>query len=178
MPSRLKRYQDQGSYHFLTFSCYRRLPFLNNDGARAGFLETLEAVRAKHEFCVFGYVLMPEHVHMLVSEPKNQRLDARMRVMKGKSSRLLRGTRERFWQALCYDFNLLTHAKSVEKLRYIHRNPVARGLVSKPEDWEWSSFRHWATGEVGTVEVESHWTWDRRERGGREHIPLIAMKPR
>ena len=74
-----------------------------------------------------------------------------------------------------YDFNVLTHRKFVEKLRYIHRNPVARELVSKPEDWPWSSFRHWATGEAGAVEIESHWTWNRREH---TQTPFIAIPPR
>jgi hypothetical protein len=51
----------------------------------------------------------------------------------------------------------------VEKLRYIHRNPVRRGLVAKPEDWKGSSYRHYQTGMPGTVEIESEWT--ARERG-------------
>jgi len=50
-----------------------------------------------------------------------------------------------------------------EKLRYIHRNPVKRGLCEKAEDWTWSSFRHYALGEVGAVEIESEWTARRRE---------------
>ena len=54
----------------------------------------------------------------------------------------------------------------MEKLRYIHRNPVQRGLVERPENWEWSSFRHYATGEAGPVELESQWTVRRRERTG------------
>ena len=118
---------------------------------------------------------MPEHVHLLLSEPKAERLDNALRVLKGQSSRLLRGSRDRFWQARYYDFNVLTQRKFVEKLRYIHRNPVTRGLVSKPEDWPWSSFRHWSTGEVGPVEIESHWTWSRREP---TQNPLIAIPPR
>ena len=60
-----------------------------------------------------------------------------------------------FWQARYYDFNVFTTAKQVEKLRYMHRNPVARGLVEKPEEWPWSSYRHYATGVEGTVEIES-----------------------
>ncbi len=95
MPSRLKRYQDQGSYHFLTFSCYRRLPFLRDGRCRAVFLEVLEEVRIRHRFYVFGYVLMPEHVHLLVSEPKAMSLDDTMRVLKGQTSRKLKGGRER-----------------------------------------------------------------------------------
>jgi putative transposase len=54
--------------------------------------------------------------------------------------------------------------KRIEKLRYMHRNPVKRGLVAKPEDWAWSSFRHYATGEIGVVEIESEWTARRREQ--------------
>jgi len=51
----------------------------------------------------------------------------------------------------------------VEKLRYIHRNPVKAGLCERPEDWEWSSFRHYATGCEGQVEIESEWTARKRE---------------
>ena len=48
----------------------------------------------------------------------------------------------------------------------MHRNPVKRGLVEKPEDWPWSSFRHYLTGAEGVVEIESEWTGRRRERMG------------
>jgi hypothetical protein len=68
-----------------------------------------------------------------------------------------------FWQARYYDFNVNNEEKRVEKLRYMHRNPVVRGLVEKPEDWSWSSFRHYATGIEGTVEIESFWTGARRD---------------
>ena len=62
-----------------------------------------------------------------------------------------------------YDFNVWTDEKRIEKLRYMHRNPLRRGLVEKPEDWPWSSFRHYASGVEGTVEIESIWTAWRRE---------------
>jgi putative transposase len=65
MPSHLKRYNTFGHDHFITFSCYHRLPYLNDDHARTVFLDTLERTRQKHQFHVFGYVLMPEHVHLL-----------------------------------------------------------------------------------------------------------------
>jgi hypothetical protein len=57
----------------------------------------------------------------------------------------------RFWQARYYDFNVWAAKKRIEKLRYMHRNPVKRGLVEKPEDWAWSSFVHYATGVEGVV---------------------------
>jgi putative transposase len=65
-----------------------------------------------------------------------------------------------------YDFNAPSEAKRVEKLRYIHRNPVSRGLVHKPEDWKWSGFLRYATGPDGVVEIESQWTARKREKMG------------
>jgi hypothetical protein len=73
-------------------------------------------------------------------------------------SLFMRGRERRFWQAHTYDFNVCSHAKFVEKLRYIHRNPVVRGLVGKPEDWRWSSYSHYQTGMRGAREIESDWT--------------------
>jgi putative transposase len=67
-----------------------------------------------------------------------------------------------FWPARYYDFNVHSEEKRVEKLRYMHRNPVRRGLVARPEEWRWSSFRHYLTGEVGSVEIESFWTAGKR----------------
>ena len=139
------------------------------------FLDALESIRQRHRFFVFGYVLMPEHVHLLVSEPQSEQLHNTLRVLKGQTSKLLKGKRDKFWQSRSYDFNVFTLLKFVEKLGYLHRNPVRRGLVQKPEDWPWSSYRHWASGEIGTVQIESHWAWNRRERNP---IPLIAIQPR
>ena len=134
------------------------------------FLDILEQTRQRHGFYLFGYVLMPEHVHLLLSEPKHQKLEDTFRVLKTQASRKLKNKRPQFWQERYYDFNVLTQLKFVEKLRYLHRNPVTRGLVESPEDWPWSSYRHWLTGEVGHVEIESHWTWTQRERS-RQFAP-------
>ena len=71
-----------------------------------------------------------------------------------------------FWQPRYYDFNVCREQKLMEKLDYLHRNPVQRGLVTRPEDWTWSSARHYATGEEGAVEIESRWTARRREQLG------------
>jgi putative transposase len=176
VPSRLKRFQSEGHYHFLTFSCYHRSPYLNDDHSRTIFLQTLERLRQRHNFLVFGYVLMPEHVHLLLSESQLRPLATTISVLKGQTSKLLKGTRPQFWQIRYYDFNVFTQPKFVEKLRYIHRNPVERGLVEKPEDWPWSSFRHWSTGHPGPVEIESHWTWAQRVRSST--TPPIAIGPR
>lgn len=110
---------------------------------------------------------MPEHIHMLVSEPNVDPLASALQMLKQLVSRKLPRSDDRpFWQPRYYDFNVVTHAKWQEKVHYIHRNPVTRGLVADPADWAWSSFRHWQTGEAGRVEIESHWTFRRRELAG------------
>jgi putative transposase len=164
MPSRLKRYQHEGHYHAINFCCYRHLPYLNDDPSRILFEQTLERIRQRHQFFLFGYVIMPDHIHLLLTEPKAHSLATTIGVLKAETSKLLKGKRAQFWQTRYYDFNILTDKKYTEKLRYIHRNPVEEGLVEKPEDWPWSSFRHYLTGEQGRVEIESEWTWNRRER--------------
>ena len=164
MPAGLVRFQHCGEMHFLTFSCYRRLPYLGDAAARGLFESALERMRHKYRFVVAGYVVMPEHVHLLVNEPERSSLDRAIKSI--KLSVTLRSRERPFWQARYYDFNVWTEEKRVEKLRYMHRNPVKRGLVEKPEEWRWSSFRHFATGIEGTVEIESAWTGWRREHGG------------
>ncbi len=160
MPRGLVRYQQCGDFHFLTFSCYRRHAHLGTAKARALFEESLEKMRCRYCFVVAGYVVMPEHVHLLVSEPRGTTLDRAIQAL--KLSVVRRRTERPFWQARYYDFNVHSSRKVSEKLQYMHRNPVKRGLVEKPEDWAWSSYRHYANGERGTVEIESRWTAARR----------------
>ncbi len=160
MPSRLERFQRAGDFHFLTFSCRDRLPNLASTDASELFEQSLDAVRKRYVFFVLGYVVMPEHVHLLVSEPKRSTLDRAIQALKTSVSK--RSDQRPFWLARYYDFNVHSEKKRVEKLRYMHRNPVTRGLVSHPEEWKWSSFRHYLTGENGVVEIESHWTAGRR----------------
>jgi len=168
VPRGLKRYQQAGDLHFITFSCYRRQPLLGTPQARRIFEQTLEQVRRWYGFYVTGYVVMPEHVHLLVSEPERASLAVAIQMLKQMVARKLHSLALGFpfWQARYYDFNVWTAKKRIEKLRYMHRNPVERGLVERPEGWAWSSFRHYVTGIEGAVEIESEWTGRRRERMG------------
>ena len=161
MPTGLVRYQQCGCFHFITFSCHHRLPHLGKAAVRNLFELSLETMRLRYDFVVSGYVIMPEHVHLLVSEPKQAPLSKALQALKLSVS--VQSEEHPFWQPRYYDFNVHNEVKRVEKLRYIHRNPVKRGLVEKPEDWQWSSFRHCATGIEGTVEIESLWTAARRD---------------
>ena len=127
-----------------------------------------EKMRLRYEFFVSGYVVMPEHVHLLLGEPKKGPLAKALQAL--KLTVAVQRIERPFWQARYYDFNVFTDRKRVEKLKYIHRNPVTRGLVTEPEDWAWSSFRHYSSGERGIVEIESPWTAMARDRASNSHI--------
>jgi putative transposase len=168
MPKGLKRYYGRADLHFLTFSCYRRLPLLGTARARDVFVKTLEKIRERYRFLLVGYVVMPEHVHLLISEPADVTPSVVLKVLKQRVSRDLRKRKRRaqagqlslgfmkgedilprFWQARFYDFNVYSAKKKREKLEYMHANPVMRKLVEHPKDWPWSSFSAYAKcGEV------------------------------
>jgi putative transposase len=144
------------------------LPYLGTSAARDLFEEALERTRRRYLFVVTGYVAMPEHVHLLLGEPLKGTVSSVVHALKLSVS--MRRTERPFWQTRYYDFNLHNEEKRLEKLRYMHRNPVVRGLVAKPEDWPWSTFRHYASGFEGSVEIESEWTAFRRGNQLPEHL--------
>jgi putative transposase len=175
MTKGLHRFYGANDLHFLTFSCYRRRPLFSNEAYCDLFLKILDRVRRRYRLVVLGYVVMPEHVHLLLSEPQRETLSTAIQALKVGLVRSMqcsnggvvpaprsRKTGEtwgtpvhsvRFWQARFYDFNVCTERKRIEKLRYLHRNPVERGLVSSPEQWRWSSFRWYMCGEAGPVRI-------------------------
>jgi putative transposase len=151
------------------------LPLLRTARSRGRFLSMLEQTRQRYRFVVAGYVVMPEHVHLLITEPEVGTPSTVMQVLKQRTARALLPKRRRrdprqrnlfadeaqrraFWQARFYDFNVWTTKKRVEKLRYMHRSPVKRGLVTSPEQWRWSSYRFYLLGEGGPVGVNEGWT--------------------
>ena len=168
MPWGLKRYQQTRDLHFITFCCHHRDALLGTGPARNEFVSSLERVRKWYGLYIIGYVVMPEHVHLLISEPERKTLALSLQMLKQVVSRRLRVAHSKgpFWQPRYYDFNVWSERKLSEKLRYIHRNPVKRGLVASPEEWTWSSFRHYVTGEYWGVEIELHWTARERDRLG------------
>jgi putative transposase len=171
MPYDLKRFQKAEALHFITFSCFHRLPLLEAPEPKNTFEAVLERTRARHEARVYAYALMPEHVHMLINEPASILLAQFLKALKQVTSRKLRGRREKFWQERYFDSNVRGEEARSEVTRYIHRNPVKRGLVASPGEYRWSSFNHYATGVRGVVEIESDWT-------ARLRRPLIAVKLR
>jgi putative transposase len=187
MPWGLKRYYNTGGLHFITWSCYQRQPLLGTAARRDLLLSVLEQMRIRYRFAIVGYVVMPEHVHLLISEPQMRNPSTVVQAVKlGVVRRIVtdqekphfsqnaremghpQNSREmgphssqssnHIWQRRFYDFNLWSQRKEVEKLKYMHRNPVERGLVMEPDQWRWSSYRAYALQEDGMVRIND-WSW-------------------
>jgi putative transposase len=157
----IQHFNDPGHAHFLTFSCHGRMPLLTKDRTRKWLIEAVGRSSEKHDFAVLAYVIMPEHAHLLIL-PRKQDYDIagilktiKQSVAKKAKQFLELNDREwlerltvrkgdrkvfRFWQSgPGYDRNIKDDDEFLEKIKYIHENPVKRGLVDRPEEWEWSS---------------------------------------
>jgi len=215
MTQGLERWYGGHDLHFITCSCYHRRPELNSAQRRDLFLRVLEQARARYRFVVIGYVVMPEHFHLLMSQPEVGNPSVVMKVIKERFTKIVhrrpthpkttdewgtpvrnvrcalpppspthpkaadgRGTRAKgpIWQKRFYDFNVATPEKQVEKLRYMHRNPVKRGLVRAPEEWRWSSFRSYAFNEEGPVRVNCQ-DWPLTVKFSPENIQTFRNCP-
>jgi putative transposase len=120
---------------------------LGSPDARNLFVAALDEVRAKYGFALVGYVVMPEHVHLLIGESEASNPSTVVSSLKLRVSKRLRsiaaataGEPRQFWQRRFYDFNVYGAEKRREKLEYMHRNPLTRRLVNDPLDWIWSSY--------------------------------------
>ncbi len=160
---RCKRWDIPSSAHYLTFSCFKRQPFFQSELACRWFLDTLNTARTKQPFDLWAYVIMPEHVHIVLLPGVETKISAILKTIKLSLARkfLIWVRREnssflaqmkdrqpngkvayRFWQrGGGHDRNLRSNHDVHEKIRYIHANPVRRGLVAQPEDWLWSSYK-------------------------------------
>jgi putative transposase len=169
----LRRFDQPNHCRFLTFSCYHRLPLFNNDRIKHAFIEHLAAVRDACEFQLYGYVVMPEHVHLMIRPKLPQSpVSLVLRRLKGAFShrvlerwKALRApvlTRLRdadglhFWQqGGGYDRNIYSAEEFHEKIGYMHENPVKRGLVGRAIDWPWSSAPWYAGLRDGTLRIDT-----------------------
>jgi REP-associated tyrosine transposase len=172
MAHKLIRHYGRGHLHFITFTCYRRLPLLRSIRARNAFVRILGETRDRYGFSLVGYVVMPEHIHLLISEPAKGTPSTVIQVLKQRVSRRLRRKKRdaagqfclpfagggealrRFWQRRFYDFNVWSLKKRVEKLHYMHMNPLKRKLVDHPRDWPWSSFSFYSDLKCGLIRVD------------------------
>ena len=166
----LQRREVPGQSRYLTCSCYHRLPLFAHDAIKQVFVDRLVAVQSERSFRLAAWVLMPEHVHLLVEpEPTDCDVPRLLHALKRPiAERVLRRWREldapilsritdgagiaRFWQAGGgYDRNVYSRKELAEKVRYMHNNPVVRGLAPRPEAWPWSSARWFHGDRTGPV---------------------------
>ncbi|MHB1034859.1 MAG: REP-associated tyrosine transposase [Pirellulales bacterium] len=162
---RCKRYDVPGDAHYLTFSCFQRRPFFSRQRTRDWFLVALDAARSTQSFDIWAFVVMPEHVHLLIFPRPRATIRAILTAVKLPVARRavawVRRYKPAFLQAMAdveptgkacyrfwqrgggYDRNLWSIPDIHQKIDYIHANPVRRGLVQRPQDWPWSSFRAW-----------------------------------
>jgi putative transposase len=174
---KLHRYYGGQHLHFITCSCYRREPILGTAERRDRFVNILEEARSKYRFVVHGYVVMPEHFHLLITEPEVGDPSVVMKVIKERFSKQVHSSEvnarraqssaqnasewgphadpeaTRIWQKRFYDFNVWSAQKKTENVKYMHWNPVKRGLVERPEQWRWSSLRAYLYSEREPVRV-------------------------
>jgi putative transposase len=171
---KLRHFNLPGHAHDLTFSCYRRLPLLSRDRTRQWLMDAIESARNKQEYAVLAFVIMPEHVHIIVY-PFKQQYDIAcfLKSIKQSVSRkahtwLVNHDRQwlekltvsghgnfRFWQAGGgYDRNIDSRSTLLRIIDYIHQNPVRRGLAEKAMDFPWSS-ASWYEGKECVLAMDS-----------------------
>ena len=174
-----KRYNIPGHAHELTFSCYKNQRFLLSNRACQWLVESIEKARKKHNFSLWAYVLMPDHVHLLINPTdeeysissilKDIKTDAARKAVKylkennpSGLSQLSTGQKYRkyrFWQkGGGYDRNVIRESTLMDAVRYIHNNPVRKGLADDPGKWYYSSYNYWTNGVDEPIRIDKE-TW-------------------
>jgi len=189
MPSRLRRYDEPGHTHFWTISCYRQLQFFHDDGMKRVVIEALRTLQTQNGVCLIGYVIMPEHVHVLLY-PHRRGDDTpipigdvlhtfkqsigllgkeRLRDVWRRQGRLWSDPLNRWARALFdkrdimntrgYDRNVFAEHELREKLDYCHKNPITRGLVAGASAWKWSSYRFYEHADRSVLAMDWNGRW-------------------
>lgn len=186
MPSKLHRHDEFGHAHFWTISCYRRLQFFHDEGMKRVVIDALRTLQMRLGVCLLGYVMMPEHLHVLVYPQRRgdvapipiatvlqalkqyvgEHGKSRLREIWRRKGRLwseplnrwARGEfhKQQILYARGYDRNVFTQDELYQKLDYCHKNPVTRGLVADAAHWRWSSYRFFEYGDRSPLPMD----WD------------------
>ncbi len=156
---RLRHFDTLGTARFVTFTCYHRYRYLTTTSAREVLIQGLVHLRTLRKVRILGWVLMPEHVHLVLLPPGGLRLGDAIGRFKSWTARQILNAREfkaavqyrndgkrALWERRCYDHNCRTPEAVLQKIEYCHMNPVRRGLVDHPSEWSWSSY-NWCRGE-------------------------------
>jgi REP-associated tyrosine transposase len=175
------RTYNRGELQFITSSTYRRAPVFLSERFCRCFVRRLEEVRQELKFLLVGWVLMPEHFHLLIKPQPAESTPAIIKALKEVTAeRILKALRRnlrrawcgkmlaqlrlprtvhdeshhRLWERRFYPFNVYSEKKRLEKLDYMHHNPVKRGLAAEPGDWAWSSWRFYFLNDASILRME------------------------
>lgn len=178
---RYHRHYEPGQLQFITTSTYQRAQLFLSPRFRNCFARKLSELRDEMHFLIVGWVLMPEHFHMLIRpEPAESTPVIMKRLKERVAIGILRTLRQnqhypwcrkmlerfrlpatvhdeseyRIWQRRFRPFNVYSRKKVLEKLNYMHNNPVKRGLVQHPGDWPWSSWRFYFLNDASLLTID------------------------
>ena len=170
-----KRWNEPWQAHALTFSCFGRRAFLGRDRTRWYVVQAIERARSKHAFHLWAYAIMPEHVHLLIwpMQEAYSISDILQSIKQSVSRKAINWLKDnypeglkhlatgqpskpyQFWQdGGGYDRNIRNARALREMIKYVHDNPVSRGLIGRPEDWAWSSAKDWAGLGAGPIQID------------------------
>ena len=165
---RLRHYDSFSTARFITFTTYRRIRLLELAPAMEIVARHINILRKSRGIEIHGYVLMPEHIHFVITPPDGLKLGIEIGKMKARSAHEILSLwrtngmpipkrldwqhsptgDSAFWQRRCYDHNCRTAEIAIEKINYCHMNPVKQKLVNSPEEWLYSSY-NWYVGKTG-----------------------------
>ncbi len=174
--TKLHHYDRIGTARFITFCCYHRYQLLQDDRCKEIFLRHLKATLIDYDIKIYGYVIMPEHVHLVLFPPFDLKLGIIIGQIKGRSSRdllshianlglfpikklqIIRDECKRFvfWQRRCYDHNCRSTDTMIEKINYCYNNPVVKGLVKSAGDWIYSSYNWYLGNKNIPIEIDEY----------------------
>jgi REP element-mobilizing transposase RayT len=176
----LPRFHIEGHIYYITTVVYNRLPIFKRPSFIIPLMDSLNFYRYKQTFKLLGYVVMPDHVHLMIWPFGNSSVSDIMRdYKKFTSARLIRQaevegmsdwltafqqageetrrSENKVWQDSYWDENVYTERFLRQKLNYVHRNPVRAGLVERPIDYRYSSYRNYELGEEWLIEIDRGW---------------------
>jgi putative transposase len=175
------RFFGRNQLQFITASTYRRARLFESARLAEVFVAQLQGLRLEFGFRLYGWVLMPEHFHLLLKcEPDELTSRVIQQLKQRTAARILRtlraqpghawcrrmlerlrlpetvhdGSHFRVWQRRFYPFGVYSQKKLLEKLTYMHNNPVKRGLVQAPGDWPWSSWRAYCLEDASVLTID------------------------
>ena len=178
---KLFKSKEQNLVHYVTAVTYARVPIFREDQSCSLFIEALSETCIKDPFKLIGYVLMPDHFHLLIN-PIDLNISTVIGKLKGRSaSKILKHLRTRVeshvlsrlklirplasgqthavWLQDFSSIDIWNHKFIRQKLHYVHMNPVRAGLCDHPAKRRWSSYHAYLPHERGTLPVEIDWRW-------------------